>query len=168
MSTPTPYFLLGKIPGHLQACINVSKPDFEGTCFPNLVSRRLPVYKQPGHTLTPRIVVLHKSSVDDAIRVLPTLLSGGEVDGQTCAAIKLVTMGGGFSHADFQKVLEAVPGAKDVPWLRPEATRPGGPGPPVGGGPPSAEFVAGRLRRALDEHADQVKEGKGRGEVWWF
>lgn len=75
-------------------------------------------------------------------------------------------MGGGFSPADFERVTQ-VEGARGVPWMRPDPAKMAG----TGGGPsvmPSAESVAGRVRECLDGHAEELKEGRGEGEVWRF
>jgi len=74
-------------------------------------------------------------------------------------------MGGGFGAADFEECHQGR--AASVPWFRPETTKPGYDGPPLTG-PPSAEAVAGRMRRALDEHVEDMRAGKGEGEVWYF
>lgn len=86
-------------------------------------------------------------------------------------------MGGGFSNADMDE-MRALQGAEKVAWLRPVHTRPGAEGGPSGGasghpsghpgGPPGAEEIAGRLRRALDEHWEELKGGRGGGEIWYF
>lgn len=77
-------------------------------------------------------------------------------------------MGGGFTNEDMD-AMRAVEGSETVAWLRPAHTRPGAE--PVkfdGSGPPSAEVIAGRLRRALDEHGAELREGGGAGETWYF
>lgn len=75
-------------------------------------------------------------------------------------------MGGGFTPPDYKEV-RATPGAESVPWLRPFQTKPGYEGPPPKG-PPSAEEVSTRFRKALDQYADELKAGKGAGEIWYF
>lgn len=71
-------------------------------------------------------------------------------------------MGGGFGPPDFEKV-SSVPGAKGVPWMRPDPEKVKG----VTGAPP-AEHVAGRVRRCVEEHLGEIREGRGEGEVWLF
>lgn len=75
-------------------------------------------------------------------------------------------MGGGYTSADFDAIYESVEGAKAIPWIRPVGTKPGGPGLPAG--PPPAEEIAGRVRKTLDEHNEDLKGGRGAGEVWWM
>lgn len=69
-------------------------------------------------------------------------------------------MGGGFSPADFEKVLQ-VPGAKGIPWMRPDVSK-------TAGQMPTAEVIAERVRECLDEHKGDIAKGKGEGEVWAF
>lgn len=38
----------------------------------------------------------------------------------------------------------------------------------LGGKAPPAEVVAGRARKMIDEHLEELRDGKGAGEVWWF
>ncbi|KAK5945172.1 hypothetical protein PMZ80_002376 [Knufia obscura] len=97
------------------------------------------------------------SSVDDAKKALSALLNGKE--------IQFVAMGGGFTMADFEELHQG--NAASIPWYRPETTKPGYDGPPMTG-PPSPETVASKLRKGLDEHVEDMKAGKGAGEVWYF
>eukprot|EP01111_Echinosteliopsis_oligospora_P008551 TRINITY_DN2431_c0_g1_i1.p1 TRINITY_DN2431_c0_g1~~TRINITY_DN2431_c0_g1_i1.p1 ORF type:complete len:147 (+),score=52.63 TRINITY_DN2431_c0_g1_i1:28-441(+) len=81
---------------------------------------------------------------------------------------KIIVMGGGFSNEDFKSIYDNVPGANSVPWIRPIGTKEGAGGGPPQGGPPPADEVAARLRKVLDAHLDDIKSGKGAGEVWWM
>jgi len=102
-------------------------------------------------------VVRKASTVEDAKKALDDLLSGKE--------IQFVVQGGGFTMADFQELHQG--SATSVPWFRPETTKPGYDGPPPTG-PPSPEVVASKLRKGLDEHVEDMKAGKGAGEIWYF
>lgn len=73
-------------------------------------------------------------------------------------------MGGGFTNDDFQQVRSE---AENVPWFRPKTTKPGYDGPMPQGAPPP-ETVSSWLRTALNDHAGELKEGKGAGEIWYF
>ena len=97
------------------------------------------------------------SSVVDAKQALAALLNGKE--------IQFVVMGGGFTMADFEECHQG--NATSVPWFRPETTKPGYSGPPPTG-PPSPDVVAGKLRKGLDAHVEDIKAGKGAGEIWYF
>ena len=111
-------------------------------------------------------VVHHSSSNEDAIEYLtsnPTM------------PINLAIMGGGFSPSDFETV-QALPGAKTIPWMRPFQTKPGYAGPPIRGAP-TAEEVAGRVRKGLEENVGRFRnqgngtvevEGWEDGQVWYF
>ena len=82
---------------------------------------------------------------------------------------RVVLMGGGFTHEDFLSVHDAVEGAKSVPWVRPAMMKPGAEATAADAqGPPSAEVVAGRLRKTLEEHLGELREGKGQGKIWWM
>lgn len=88
------------------------------------------------------------------------------LDGVAYPKPRIIVMGGGYAPADFDPIYETVDGAKSVPWIRPLGTKPGGPGLPAG--PPPAEEIARRLRKILDDHLEEIREGKGAGEVWWM
>lgn len=72
-------------------------------------------------------------------------------------------MGGGFTNEDQDEVSQ-VEGAKSVPWMRPDPRHMAA----LGGKAPPAEVVAGRARKMIDEHLEELRDGKGAGEVWWF
>lgn len=76
-------------------------------------------------------------------------------------------MGGGFSAEDFSSIYDGVDGAKSVPWVRPALFKPGSSQAPPSQ-PPPAEKIAGLLRKVMDEHLEDVKSGKGEGEIWWM
>ena len=87
------------------------------------------------------------------------------LDGTEYPRPRLIVMGGGYSHEDFTSIRETVAGATSVPWVRPANVKPGAPRPT---GPPPADEIADRLRKALDDHLDEIRAGKGAGEVWWM
>ena len=87
------------------------------------------------------------------------------LDGVEYPRPRVIVMGGGYSHEDFTSIRETVAGAASVPWIRPANVKPGAPTPT---GPPPAEEIATRLRKALDDHLGEIKDGKGSGEVWWM
>lgn len=98
------------------------------------------------------------STVDDAKKALPPLVSdSGD------KKIDLIIMGGNFSDAEHEEI-GAIKGAKSVPWFRPdpEKIKAGG------GKPPTAEDVAQRSKKAINERADQIREGKGAGELYYY
>ena len=81
-------------------------------------------------------------------------------------------MGGGFDASEFAEGY-ALPGAKDIPWLRPLRWKPGnehmlkdasGQAAPA----PPAEKVAAGARGALDERVEILKERGGKGEIWYY
>lgn len=99
------------------------------------------------------------SSMPDILERLPPLLNANKLRG--------VSMGGGFSNEDLETILSQIPKARDIPWFRPHFTRPGYDGPkPIA--PPTAEQVSTNLRKELDRHAGELREGKGSGEIWYF
>lgn len=81
-------------------------------------------------------------------------------------------MGGGFSPSDYQAAISSHPAASSVPWLRPDPvvmaahTASAGPAGPVSA--PPAHIVAARAKKCIDQHIQELREGKGAGEVWYF
>lgn len=104
--------------------------------------------------LLTQIVARTASSVEDAKAAINELRSN----------LAFITMGGGFTNADFEEVRGQ---SSDVPWFRPLPTKPGYDGPQPQGAPP-AEVVAAKFRKGIDEHLDDLKAGKGAGEIWYF
>ena len=102
------------------------------------------------------------TTLDEVRSAVSTLLATTgttvTVDGIEYNKPRAVIRGGRFSIEDFESVYEAVEGAKSVPW-----TRPGG---VVPKSPPSPEVVAKVVRNVLDAHFEELREGKGAGEVW--
>lgn len=82
--------------------------------------------------------------------------------------IKAIAMGGDFTNSDMQPVCDVLTGARNVAWLRSDVCKPGAG--PLPTGPPSAEAIAARPKKALMEYADEVRGGGGggAGEVWYF
>jgi hypothetical protein len=96
----------------------------------------------------------------------PSASESATLDGTEYPRPQLVIMGGGYSHDDFLAIYDAVEGAKTVPWIRPMGTKPDGPGvPPI---PPPANEVATRVRRVVDEQAEDIRTGQGAGQIWWM
>ncbi|KAK7913795.1 hypothetical protein PG985_011498 [Apiospora marii] len=141
-NAPIPVLLCGKIPGHIQATTEIMKPEFE--------------------------IVEVCSSLDAARTALAERLSPWSVSPAEKRP-RVVLMGGGFTQDDFSSVYEGVEGAKSVPWVRPAIMKPGAEDrAAIAQGPPSAEDVAGRLRKLLEGHLGDLREGRGEGEVWWM
>lgn len=81
--------------------------------------------------------------------------------------VRAIAMGGGFPDEVYNTVRDTVPGAKDVPWFRPQHKNPDFKGPPPSG-PPTAEQVSTALKKGLNARVDELREGKGSGENWYF
>ena len=94
---------------------------------------------------------------ESILSTIPALLAGKKV------SANLVR--GGFSNEALEELMSQVDGARSVPWIRPKMMKPGQT--PSSYLPPP-EVIAGRLRKALDEHHDELKAGKGEGETWYF
>lgn len=95
------------------------------------------------------------------------------LDGIAYDRPRVVIMGGGYSHADFAAIYDddsLASGARSVPWVRPLGTKPGvSPKNRLPAQPPSAEEIAGRVRRTLDEHLGALREGENcAGQIWWM
>lgn len=106
----------------------------------------------------------------DAARAAVTALMSPSAEKHTLEGVEypkphLIVMGAGYSHDDFSSIRETVAGAASVPWVRPSTAKPGAQRPSH---PPPAEEIAGRLRKTLDEHLEEIQAGKGAGEVWWM
>ncbi|KAK8073143.1 hypothetical protein PG996_006491 [Apiospora saccharicola] len=141
-NAPIPVLLCGKIPGHIQATTEIMKPEFE-------------IVEVCSSLEAARTAVNERLSPSSA---LPTEKKP-----------RVVLMGGGFTQDDFASVYESVEGAKSVPWVRPAIMKPGAEDKAaIAKGPPSAEDVASRIRKLLEEHLGELREGKGEGEIWWM
>ncbi|KAK6065522.1 hypothetical protein SCUP234_11338 [Seiridium cupressi] len=143
-SSPIPVLLCGEFPSHIQATTEIVKPEY----------RVIKVCRSPAEA---------ESTITSLVSPSTT---SATIDGVDYPRPRVIIMGGGYSPADFAAIYDTVDGAKSMPWVRPIGTKPGGPGLPAG--PPPAEEIAGRVRRTLDEHAEEIREGKGAGEVWWM
>lgn len=102
-------------------------------------------------------VVATADSEESVLSTVPALIAGKKVSA--------IVVGGGFSNEVLEKLMSQVHGARSVPWIRPEMMKPGKT--PSSYLPPP-EVIAGRLRKALDEHHDELKAGKGEEETWYF
>ena len=98
----------------------------------------------------------HAPTVEDGKRVIPELF------GDT-SKVSAVIMGGGFSKDDAAELISMT----SVPWFRPEQMDPNYTG-AMPTSPPSAEEIADRLKKALLEHMDEVKEGKLGNKILYF
>ncbi|KAF7541638.1 hypothetical protein G7054_g369 [Neopestalotiopsis clavispora] len=141
---PIPVLLCGKFPTHTKATNEILRPEFE-----------------------------------EATTAVKALLSGDvnkqalTLDGIAYDRPRVVIMGGGYSHADFAAIYDddsLASGARSVPWVRPLGTKPGAsPENRLPAQPPSAEEIAGRVRRTLDEHLGALREGEDcAGQIWWM
>ncbi|KAF2738938.1 hypothetical protein EJ04DRAFT_7739 [Polyplosphaeria fusca] len=142
-STPIPILLCGTIVSHQEATSEIVQPDFE--------------------------VIKICASIEESRTYATALLTAPEypvaMDGTTYRKPAIVIMGGGFSNDDFHSIFDEVDGVKSVPWIRPAVMRPGGIKPTA---PYASEVVAKKVRKCLDAHAEDIKEGKGAGEIWWM
>lgn len=116
------------------------------------------------------MAVIRVCSDPDAARAAVTALMSPDTEKHTLDGIEyprphLIVMGAGYTHDDFASIRETVAGGTSVPWVRPSAAKPGAQRP---SGPPPAEEIAGRLRKTLDEHLEEIQAGKGAGEIWWM
>ncbi|KAI1848444.1 hypothetical protein JX265_008774 [Neoarthrinium moseri] len=143
-TAPIPVLLCGKIPSHVQATTDILKPEY----------RVIKVCTDPAEARAAVTALLSPS------------IATPSIDGTDYPRPRIVIMGGGYSPQVFSEIYDNVDGAKTVPWIRPVGTKPDGPGLPAG--PPPAEEIAGRVRKALDEHSEEIENGKGAGEVWWM
>lgn len=124
------------------------------------VSLTVPILSSPQPLAnTPGPVIATADSKETILALLPALLAEDK--------IRAVCMGGGFSNEIYTQVRDAIDGSKNVPWIRPEESRPGYQGPPLTG-PPAAEEVSTRIRKAVEVHIDALRQGKGAGEVWYY
>lgn len=105
-------------------------------------------------------VIQVASTNEDAIAALQSYLSG-----QKNEMPHMVVMGGGFTPADYEQVA-SVDGAKSFPWFRPDPKTMAGVA--RGEQPPTAEQVAQRLKSAISEHIEEIRQGKGESEVRYF
>lgn len=136
---PIPILLCGKIPGHITAVTEVVKPEAQ--------------------------IIKACSTAEDAKAMITALMSSATIDGVKYPKPKAIIMGGGFSNDDFQSIYDSVDGAKSVAWIRPGGFKPGNSLPPK---PPSAEFVATSVRKVLDAHLVDLKDGRGAGDTWFM
>lgn len=74
-----------------------------------------------------------------------------------------IIMGGGFSDEDYN----ALKPKTNLLWLRPVFRSPDYTGPQPTA-PLPADEVAARVKEALDKYAEDIRAGKGAGEVWYF
>ncbi|KAI4596914.1 hypothetical protein KJ359_004824 [Pestalotiopsis sp. 9143b] len=147
-SHPIPVLLCGKFPSHTKATTEILQPEFQV----------IKICTNPTEA-TAAVTALLSPSL-----TVPVTLDGVEYTEKP----RVIIMGGGYSHADFSSIRDAVAGAKSVPWVRPEGTRPGGPERLPARAPPAGE-IAARVRRTLDEHLGELREGRDcAGQVWWM
>jgi hypothetical protein len=159
-SEPIPILLCGKFAGHIQACSDIVEPEYKGKSIHAL-------QKSSNNSLILSAVVRVCSSLEDVRTAVTSFYSSPAHSDNEHPTPRIVVMGGGFSRDDFESVYESIDGAKSVPWVRPEMWRPGtqvAPPKEV----PSAEFIAKRLREALDDRLDDARAGKGKEEIWWM
>ncbi|RYP65332.1 hypothetical protein DL769_006347 [Monosporascus sp. CRB-8-3] len=142
-TSPIPILLCGKIPTHIKATCDIVKPEFQ--------------------------VIWVCSDPEAARAVLSVLMApsseGSTLDGAEHPRPRAVIMGAGYPHDVFTSIRDSVDGATSVPWIRPSSVKPGA---ERGSTPPSAEEIASKVRKTLDEHLEEIQAGKGAGEVWWM
>jgi hypothetical protein len=73
-----------------------------------------------------------------------------------------VLLGAAFDDQGIQELREAAKGTKDVPWLRPDTTKPT---PPPG--PEYGKAIVARVKETL-KGLEERGELEGNGEVVWF
>lgn len=96
------------------------------------------------------------SSFEDAKSTISELANSSE-------NVSFVVMGGGFPNEEFEALREMT----NVPWLRPVFRAPDYKQ-PLPTEPPTADEIASRVRKALDERVDDIKEGNNAEAVWYF
>lgn len=73
-----------------------------------------------------------------------------------------ILLGAAFNNRDIEELREAAKGTKDVPWLRPDVSKPS---PPLG--PEYGKAMVGRIKETVKA---LERDGKleGNGDVVWF
>ncbi|ETS85930.1 hypothetical protein PFICI_03955 [Pestalotiopsis fici W106-1] len=151
---PIPVLLCGKFPSHTKATSEILQPEF----------KVIKICTNPSEAATAVKALFSSSGSSNGNNNSNSkpILDGIEYDRP-----RVVIMGGGYSHADFAAIHNVVDGARSVPWVRPLGTKPDGPE-RLPAQPPSAGEIAGRVRRVLDEHLGELREGGGAGQIWWM
>ncbi|KAJ8113626.1 hypothetical protein OPT61_g4281 [Boeremia exigua] len=161
MSFPHPVILCGKTEAIGAVVIENLKPEFEGTlvhlptCFPSL---------------NYNAVVHFIQTVEIGKRQIPALLQG-ENPGSSGSALGsrnyertpvAVLLGAAFDDQGIEEMRDAAKGTKDVPWLRPDTSKPTP--------PPGPEYGKAMVARIKETVQSLEKEGRleGNGEIVWF
>ncbi|RYP46600.1 hypothetical protein DL768_007222 [Monosporascus sp. mg162] len=163
-TSPIPILLCGKSPTHIKATCDIVKPEFQG------ITRHMTSQRYLSNSLLTRVIVIRVCSDPEAARAALTVLMAPSSETPTLEGAehprpRAVIMGGGYSHDVFTSIRDSVEGATSVPWIRPFNVKPGV---QRGSTPPSAEEIASKVRKTLDEHLEEIQAGKGAGEVWWM
>ncbi|KAJ4992753.1 hypothetical protein SVAN01_01799 [Stagonosporopsis vannaccii] len=121
--------------------------------------------------LKPEFEVIHFiQTVEIGKQQIPALLQGRD-PGSSGSALGsknydrtpiAVVLGAAFDDQGIEELREAAEGTKDVPWLRPDTSKPTP--------PPGPEYGKAMVARVKETVSSLEKEGKleGNGDVVWF
>ena len=163
MASPHPVILCGKTEAIGAVVIEKLKPELEGTIARRHMSRI-------SFLLTSYLVVQFIQSVETGKQQIPALLRGEDPgsSGSTRGSQNYektpvaVLLGAAFDNQGIQELRDAARGTKDVPWLRPDTTKPM---PPLG--PEYGKAIVERIKetvKGLEERSELI----GNGGVVWF
>ncbi|KAF3004254.1 hypothetical protein E8E13_007844 [Curvularia kusanoi] len=121
--------------------------------------------------LKPEFEVIHfVQTVEAGKQQIPVLLRGGDPGriGSNMGSKNYektpvaVLLGGAFNDQDIKELREANKGTKEVPWLRPDTTKPA---PPPG--PEYGKAMVARIKETMKE-LEETNKLDGNGDVVWF
>lgn len=122
------------------------------------------------HTLDTAIVVQFIQTVEAGKKQIPALLrgeipnpSGSGLGSKNYERIPVaILLGAAFDDQGIQELREAARGTKDVPWLRPDTSKPT---PPPG--PEYGKAMVMRIKETMKE-LEANSQLEGNGDVVWF
>lgn len=161
MASPHPIVLCGKTEAIGAVVLENLKPEFEG------IPTNLPVLSAK---LNLNAVIQFIQSVETGKQQIPALLRGDN-PGSSGSALGshnyertpvAIVLGAAFDDEGIEALREAAKGTKDVPWLRPDTSKPTP--------PPGPDYGKAMVARIKEKVASLVDEGKleGNGKVVWF
>lgn len=163
MSSPLPVILCGKTEQIAQGVIATLKPEMEGT----LAHIWTKVYLW---AILLTATVVHLILTPEAGKSqIPLLLKGEkEVPSDSELGSKnyeqppvAVLLGAGYDDEAIEQMREAAKGTKNVPWLRPDTTKPA---PPLG--PEYGKALVARIKETIKELGEQGKMDED-AVVWY-
>lgn len=162
MDGPLPVVLCGKTEQIGAGVIAHLKPEFEGS----------QPFLKPLHPLHPadRAVTHFVLTADGGKAQIPAILRGDK-DVPTDSSLGsrnfektpvAILLGAGYDDEAVENMREAAKGTKNVPWLRPDVTKPA---PPLG--PEYGKALVARIKDTIRNLADQGKLEDNGAVVWY-